>query len=225
MRRLAWAVAVLCLAATVVGCSPSASTPSGSSAKPGDSLLTLPARMAPDGVAIEVGNANAPKTVLVYEDFQCPYCARFERVNGPELATRAAAGSIKVRYVIASLLDGMLGGESSARAANAVRASVEVGGFPAYHQWLFDHQPAEGSDGFTTEFLLSAAGSVPALNSPAFADAVRAASYQQWVTASQLAYTNAQQAHPDGVPTVLIGSIDANASLYDRRAFTTLLDR
>ncbi|WP_424399009.1 hypothetical protein [Mycobacterium uberis] len=22
---------------------------------------------------------------MVYEDFQCPYCARFERVHGPEL--------------------------------------------------------------------------------------------------------------------------------------------
>lgn len=224
MRRSAWATAVLCLAAIVVGCSAPASAPPGSSAKAGDSLLTLPTRMAPDGVAIEVGNANAPKTVMVYEDFQCPYCARFERVNGPELAARAAAGSIKVHYVIASLLDDKLGGQSSARAANAARASVEIGGFPAYHQWLFDHQPAEGLDGFTIKFLLSAAGSIPALNSPAFADAVRTTSYQQWVTASQLAYTTAQQAHPDGVPTVLIGSIDANSALYDKRAFTALLD-
>jgi protein-disulfide isomerase len=225
MRRSAWAAAMLCLAAIVVSCSPPASAPPASSAKAADSLATLPTRMAPDGVAIEVGNANAPKTVMVYEDFQCPYCARFERVNGPELATRAAAGSIKVRYVIASLLDNKLGGKSSARAANAARASVEVGGFPAYHRWLFDHQPAEGSDEFTTEFLLSAAGSIPALNSPAFADAVHTASYRQWVIASQLAYTSAQQAHPDGVPTVLIGSIDANSALYDERAFTTLLDR
>ncbi|WP_052915751.1 thioredoxin domain-containing protein [Mycobacterium haemophilum] len=225
MHRSAWAMAVLCLAAIVVSCSPSASAPPGSSAPAGDNLATLPTRMAPDGVAIEVGNANAPKTVMVYEDFQCPCCARFERVNGPELATRAAAGSIKVRYVIASLLDDKLGGESSARAANAARASVEIGGFPAYHRWLFDHQPVEGSDGFTTEFLLGAAGSIPALNSPAFGDAVRATNYQQWVTASQLAYLTAQRAHPDGVPTVLIGSIDANAALYDKRAFTTLLDR
>ncbi|MFC9768718.1 DsbA family protein [Rhodococcus jostii] len=225
------------LAATAVACStptgsPPPSTPSSSSpptaAVPGQDLAilnTLPARMAPDGVAIEVGQPNAPTTVTVYEDFQCPYCARFEHVNGPELATRAAAGGIKIHYIFASLLDHKLGGHSSARAANAARAAVEAGGFPTYHRLLFDRQPVEGTDGFTTDVLLQVAETVPALNSPAFTDAaVRADTHRQWVTASQSAYEMSQKQYPDGVPTVLIGSVDANPALYDRDTLRGLLD-
>ncbi|MFC9769210.1 DsbA family protein [Rhodococcus jostii] len=184
-------------------------------------LDSLDARMAPDGVAIEVGQPNAPTTVTVYEDFQCPYCARFEHVNGPELATRTAAGEINVHYILESLLDNNLGGHSSARAANAARAAVEAGGFPTYHRLLFDRQPAEGTDGFTTNFLLHVAETVPTLNSPAFTNAVRADTYQQWATASQTAYDTSHQRQ---VPTVLIGSVDAHPALYDRDAFSALLD-
>lgn len=219
------------LAATVVACStpPDPSPGATPSAAPTRStsltsremevLDSLDVRMAPDGVAIEVGQANAPTTVTVYEDFQCPYCSRFEHVNGPELVTRAAAGEVNVHYIFASLLDRNLGGYSSARAANAARAAVEAGGFGAYHRLLFDRQPVEGTDGFTTEFLLHVADAVPSLNSPVFTDAVRADTYRQWVTASQSAYDTSHQRQ---VPTVLIGSVDAHPALYGRDAFSAL---
>ncbi|MFD7046385.1 thioredoxin domain-containing protein, partial [Rhodococcus jostii] len=106
-------------------------------------------------------------------------------------------------------------------AANAARAAVEAGGFPTYHRLLFDRQPAEGTDGFTTNFLLHVAETVPTLNSPAFTNAVRADTYQQWATASQTAYDTSHQRQ---VPTVLIGSVDAHPALYDRDAFSALLD-
>ncbi|MCD2157933.1 DsbA family protein [Rhodococcus cerastii] len=227
--RVSWVRLWLCVAVAAVAVACSSPPPTSSTASTeGQELAVLgalTARMAPDGVAIEVGQPDAPTTVTVYEDFQCPYCARFEQVNGPELAARAAAGDIKVHYIFASLLDHKLGGHSSARAANAARAAVDAGGFPLYHHLLFDQQPQEGTDGFGLEVLVRIAASVPALNTAEWSGAVGVQAHQEWVDASHAAYQASQEQYPDGVPTVLIGAVDANPVLYDRAGFSALLDR
>ncbi|MDV6278424.1 hypothetical protein R3Q06_33920 [Rhodococcus erythropolis] len=86
---------------------------------------------------------------------------------------------------------------------------------------MFERQPVEGADGFIPDFLLHVAESVPALHSPVFTNAVGADIYQQWVTASQSVYDTSHQRQ---VPTALIGSVDAYPALYDRDAFSALLD-
>ncbi|MDV6278423.1 thioredoxin domain-containing protein, partial [Rhodococcus erythropolis] len=140
------------LAAAVVACSPStgappSTSPTRSASAAGEELAvldSLDARMASDGVAIEVGPANAPTTVTVYEDFQCPYCARFEHVNGPELAARAAAGEVNVHYIFVSLLDRNLGGRSSAGAAHPPPPAREAPGISPNPPVLFARPPLAG---------------------------------------------------------------------------------
>lgn len=44
-----------------------------------------------------LGNPNAPVTIRLYEDFQCPYCGEFGRDTLPELVTRyVKTGKVKL---------------------------------------------------------------------------------------------------------------------------------
>lgn len=102
---------------------------------------------AVDGTKIVVGEAKASHTVTVYVDPRCGHCAKFEASAGTVLAEEAAAGTVKVEYVVASFLDARTGGTASARAANALRASVDAGPgrFAAFQAALFAAQPGEGA--------------------------------------------------------------------------------
>ncbi|WP_406287506.1 DsbA family protein [Embleya sp. NBC_00896] len=150
---------------------------------------TLPAAVRPDGT-IRVGRADAPVTVTVYEDFRCPFCKRFETNFGPLLADYTEAGKIRVDYHIASFLDGKLGGTGSVKSANAARCSVDAGKFAAYHAVLFDNQPEESEDGYTTARLLDLAGQVPGLRGETFDQCVNTDANAAWVAASQTAFDN-----------------------------------
>jgi protein-disulfide isomerase len=135
-------------------------------------LVGLPSRLEADGTTITVGDPSARNTVHVYEDPRCPICRQFEATNGPTLALLAKSGKAKVQYTLASFLDGNLGGGGSRRAANALRAAVAAGKFPLYHAVLYDNQPPESQDGFTSARLLQLAAQVPGLSGAAFTKAV-----------------------------------------------------
>lgn len=155
----------------------------------GEVLGKLPA--AVDGTKIVVGDAKAPHTVTVYVDPRCGYCAKFEATGGTVLAEEAAAGTVRVEYVVASFLDERTGGRASARAANALRASVEAGpgAFASFQAALFASQPGSGSrDGFSVERLLRIADGVEGLRSTAFDRAVRGDAYQRWVADVEQAF-------------------------------------
>ncbi len=118
---------MLCLAAIVVSCLPSASEPPLSSAKARESLATLPVRMTPIEWPSRVGNANTPKNHRGALEFPMSFCTYSERVNDPESATRAVVPM-------------------------PLMLSVEIDGLPAYHRRWFDHQPVDGSGRFTADF-------------------------------------------------------------------------
>ncbi|MER5891290.1 thioredoxin domain-containing protein [Streptomyces sp. NPDC001941] len=202
----------------------STAAPTAQAAAGQSQLAGLPARMDKDGVTIVVGEPAAPHTMRILEDPRSPHCAVFATAAGAEVARRAAAGELKVEYVIASFLDSNLGGKGSLRAANALRASVEAGNFAAYHAALFASQPKETVDGFTTDFLLDVAGKVRGLRSSAFDQAVRSLAYRSWVTKAQKAFRGSGV---QGAPTVLVdGEPLAPASARDdAKEFVRALER
>ncbi|MCX5205925.1 DsbA family protein [Streptomyces sp. NBC_00237] len=227
-RRLAAATALL-LAGVLTACSsePQAQpAPTVSvvapTARPGAQPAPLPAKLTPDGTRVLVGRASAPHTVSVYEDPRCPACATFETTAGPELARLTAAGKVKVEYVLASFLDRTLGGSGSARAVNALRASVDAGRFPAYHAAVFASQPKkETVDGFTPDFLLAVADQVPGLRGAAFDRAVRSHAHAAWVADAQKAYTTSGV--PGAPSVVLDGKPLLQRTVSDASAFTKVL--
>ncbi len=165
-----------------------------------------------DGAVVTAG--TGPVTVDVYEDFLCPQCERFEERYGDEITTALNEGRITVQYHGIAILDRLTDPEGySTRAANAALCSATAGIFPAYHDKLFDEQPAEGSSGLTDEQLIAFGSELGA--GPDFATCVTGGTNTERIAAE----TEAAVADPDlqtdgtfGTPTVAVGGqkIDLN---------------
>jgi protein-disulfide isomerase len=132
---------------------------------------------------ITVGDPQAPTTVTIYEDPQCPICAQFEAMSGDALEKAVEDGRVKVDYRIVSFLDGASTNEYSSRAANALMVVNETSGgdvFKAYHDLLYQRQPAEKTAGPSNATLIDwavEAGADRAAVTPGIEDDV----YHQYV--------------------------------------------
>jgi protein-disulfide isomerase len=120
---------------------------------------TLTATNANATNGVTVGQASAPITLDVYEDFQCPICQEFESSTGADLTKLVSTGAIKINYHMMAFLDSQSSGNRySSRAANAAicASDVSTAAFAVFHTYLYGNdssgqkiQPAEGSDGRT----------------------------------------------------------------------------
>jgi protein-disulfide isomerase len=97
----------------------------------------LPAGPVSVGGAAILGQATAPETLIVYSDFQCPYCGTFERDTFPTIRTRyVASGRLRVAF-----REFPLSMHSFAqRAAEAAECAGRQGRFWEMHDQLFGHQ-------------------------------------------------------------------------------------
>jgi hypothetical protein len=138
-----------------------------------------------------VGSSGARRSLVLYEDPQCPFCRKLEHATGDLLRREVAAGTVAVEYRMRSFL-----GPESVRADAALAAAAELGRFDELRRELFDAQPREHSGGFTVEDLL-AAGERAGIEDPAYADAVREGRYEAWVQERDEAL---QEEDPDGTP-------------------------
>jgi protein-disulfide isomerase len=133
----------------------------------------IPAGVTAAG-GIIVGSPTAPRTLIAYEDPQCPICGQFEHISGPTLATEVASGEVKVEYRMRSFL-----GPESVRAVAALGAAQDEGKFAALRAFMFAHQPVEHTGGYTVADLLAMGASV-GLTDVHYVDAVRNQTYVAW---------------------------------------------
>ncbi|MER7927385.1 thioredoxin domain-containing protein [Streptomyces sp. NPDC096057] len=155
-------------------------------------LGDVPEQVESDGTSILVGDPQAQVTVHLYEDPRCPYCREFETTGGgPVLTKWVLRHKVKVEYTMASFLDPRLGGSGSKKAVNALRAAVQGGKFAEYHTVLYQNQPPEEVDGFTTARLLQLAGKVQGLRNTSFDTAVRSMKYQNFVDSAEKVFAAA----------------------------------
>jgi protein-disulfide isomerase len=156
-----------------------------------------------DGTVIVVGSADAPVTVDLYEDFQCPNCKAFEAASGATLAQLVAAGTVQAHYHGMAFLDTSANSQYSTRALNAAAVVLSTAGpdaFQKFHDLLYANQPAEGGAGLSYEQLVGYAGQAGAAGSTVEQD-IRDLTYGDWVK------TATDQASKDGVtgtPTVFV---------------------
>ena len=156
-----------------------------------------------DGTVIAVGSADAPVTVDVYEDFQCPNCKAFEDESGATLDQLVADGTVQARYHGMAFLDTNANDQYSTRALNAAAVVLATAGpdaFQTFHDLLFANQPAEGGSGLSDEQLVEFAGQAGATGSTVELG-IRDLTYGDWVK------TATDQASKDGVtgtPTVFV---------------------
>lgn len=119
--------------------------------------MKVPAGGRPDGDGVvlypDVSVQPGAATVDIYEDFQCPYCAQFERTNGAAVKSLAQQGRVVVVVHMMTFLDENFGNDSSRRAANAAFGAADAGVFADFHSTVFAHQPGEGA-GYSDDDLL-----------------------------------------------------------------------
>jgi protein-disulfide isomerase len=171
--------------------------------------------VAPSGHTSEggvlLGNAQAPKSMVLFEDPQCPYCREFEALNGARITAALSAGDLAVEYRMRCFL-----GPESIRADNALALAAEAGRFDELRQELFAAQPPEGTGGFTNEDLVRLGAQV-GLSGPDFVTGVRDARYAQWVQRREALY---QAEDPQGTPAAwLNGSAVDPGVLFDAQEF------
>ena len=120
-----------------------------------DGPAPAPTGVTTDGYGVQLGSADAPVLVEVYEDFMCPACGRFEESAGAALREMTADGSVRVVFRPMAFLDGASTTRYSTRALNASACAVDAGRFPAYHARLFAVQPEEGGPGLSDAQLVA----------------------------------------------------------------------
>ncbi|WDV51002.1 thioredoxin domain-containing protein [Streptomyces coeruleorubidus] len=167
-----------------------------------------------DGLAIPVGKDSAKSTLTVWEDFRCPACKSFETAYRPVIHELTDAGQLKVEYHLVTLIDGNMRGSGSRNAANAAACAQDAGKFPAYHDVLFDNQPAEVDDAYArNDRLIELAGKVDGLDTPAFRKCVEDGTHNSWVAKSHQAF---DKGGFSGTPTVLFDG----KNIYQDRTMT-----
>ncbi len=180
----------------------------GGSTRP---VPTVPVVSA-SGYALAVGKRSAPVHVVVYEDFQCPLCRRFEMAARDFLRLDAAVGKVYVEYrPVASTA------EYSRRALNAFVAVLDTSpGHVAlsYHDLLFDRQPAEQGPWPGNTYLVTLAGKAGAVRT-AVAGPVKTMKYRSWLTGANVA---ARKAHLAGTPTVVVDGKQLSGSSVEQIA-------
>lgn len=132
-------LAIIGVIAAVVISSRNAPVAGGGGAAPGDYTLV-------------VGEADAPVTVSIFQDYMCPFCGRFERTNRADLEAMVADGSAKIELHLMNFLDdASQGTRFSTRAANALVtvAKAEPANVMAFNAALFDAQPEENTAGLS----------------------------------------------------------------------------
>lgn len=103
-----------------------------------------------------LGNPQAKVAMIVYEDYQCPFCDRlFKETEKNVIDTYVKNGSVQFVYRDFAFL-----GPESERAAQAARCAGDQGKFWEYHDYLFNNQNGENQGGFADPKLKSFANTL-----------------------------------------------------------------
>jgi protein-disulfide isomerase len=158
------------------------------------------ATTAPDGSVTMVRSGVGSPLVDVYEDFQCPVCKEFHRVNDATLKNLAGQGRAKVVYhpIVIFSAEPLAG--NSLRASAAAHCVDDGPGWLTFQDQLYAHQPPEGASGFSVSDLLSY-GRVAGITGSTFEGCVREQKYTPQVRQESQA---AIGGGVNGTPTVKV---------------------
>jgi protein-disulfide isomerase len=178
-----------------------------------------PAHVTPAGLADgrALGDAEAPLTIGVWSDFQCPACGTLARDVLPlVIADYVTDGEVRLVFHDYAFL-----GQESIDAAVGARCAERQGRFWQFHDFLFANQSGEGRGAFSEtrlEMIAQAAGLDvdqfrACVDEPGPRDAV-AAEVQQGRTLRVVS-----------TPTMFVGDERVVGVPRDYAEFTALIDR
>ncbi|WP_207203740.1 DsbA family protein [Actinomyces minihominis] len=123
----------------------------GAEAPAENDLTTLEAREENDPLA--VGAVDAPVAMIVYSDYQCPYCGRFNEETLPVMMEYVDQGLLRIEWRDANFF-----GPASETAARAAYAAGLQGRFLEFNNALFPGGDKLADTGLTEEALTALAG-------------------------------------------------------------------
>lgn len=120
--------------------------------------LQTPVSMAPAGLADgrTLGRADAPVTLEVWSDYQCPACGQFAEIVEPILIRNyVSSGTLRIVHHDAAFQGARSGAsyDESVEAGAAARCAAEQEGYWPFHDWLFANQVGENKGAFRDERL------------------------------------------------------------------------
>ena len=202
------------------------------------SNAALPTGVTSDTYGVKVGSAwtaaDADKipVLQLWEDFQCPACARFEEASGSALQGLIDAGKVRVEYRPTIFLDKNLlssntaagNPNSSQRATLGFGCAVDAKAAEKYHAGVFANQPTEEGAGYSNDTLISIAESAGITGDAltTFTDCLSSEKYAGWVANSYDAFnTEGVSSTPTGL---LNGTELAGEVLFDPVKLTAAIE-
>jgi protein-disulfide isomerase len=185
--------------------------------------------LQPNKTPVPTDQSTLTKTanIVLYVDYQCPYCKQFEDTNGKQISQWVTDGMATVEiHPIAILDNSSQGTKYSTRAANAAAcvANFDPNNYLAVNSALFTNQPAEGTSGLTDDELKSLVKTAGASGADV-ASCISDQSFANWVAAA----TKRALAGPlpnsldtksvSGTPTVIVDGTKYPGALDDANAF------
>lgn len=162
-----------------------------------------------------LGKADAPVTIDLYSDFQCPICRRAEELIRQIAPAYIDSGKAKVVYHNFAFI-----GPESEAAAQAAECANDQGKFWEYSYYLFDHQTGENVGAFSQSNLKQFASDVK-LDTTAFNACFDSGKYAQMV---QKEKAEAQSRNIRATPSFYVNG-QFIEGLLPVDQFTALIDR
>ncbi len=143
----------------------------------------------------DCGQPNAPVTIDIYADFQCPYCAQADGILRQLAPQYIETGKARLVYHNMAIL-----GPESQWAAQAAECAADQNKFWAFGDYLFTHQNGENQGAFTLDNLKKIAASL-GLNTSTFNSCLDSNKY---VSTVQQQTAEGQQRGVAATPTFFI---------------------
>jgi protein-disulfide isomerase len=175
--------------------------------KPVTDLIEVTPAALPNPQGLSLGDANAPVTIDVFEDFQCPACKSFtENIEPLVIDNLVAPGKARYTFHQYPFIDGPGAGSSgeSDQAANASMCANEQGKFWEMHATLYAN--SEENQGAFRDNRLQAMAQNVGLDMNAFNACLRENKYKVDIQAD---FDLGQKMGVSGTPTVFVNGQQA----------------
>lgn len=201
-QRLSWLLAIVVVSAVAVAAL--LVWLSQTSGGGGEEVRELLGNVPQNGTML--GSEDAPVTIYLYEDLQCPSCARFARDTFPELVRRyVESGEVKVISETLAIL-----GRDSVPAARAALSAGEQDRYWEYSSLFFLNQGRENSGYVTDEFLTNIAQKTQALDVDQWNEARDSDAVQSELDSAQ---ASARDEGIEGTPTLVVSGPGGTSKL------------
>jgi protein-disulfide isomerase len=209
-RRLAIfgaGLAVVIAAVAVVIAVSSGGGSKSAAAKPGIAFAGIPQS------GNTLGAKNAPKTLMVFADMQCPFCREFETQAFPSIVKNdVRAGKLRVVFQPISFI-----GTDSTVAARAVVAAAQQNKFFDYASTFYANQGEENTGYVTEAFLTKIAKAVPGLNVAKWKADLSAGAGTSIMSRAE---TAAKTAHVDSTPSFFVAKKGQSLTKFEPSSLT-----